>query len=83
MINIQIIVRKHRNLRMPLADQIFSHLVATAEIIRRDIHEIRLAIQISIDRNNTFPVFLTQALQLALCHVTHDQALEIPCDCLL
>ena len=83
MINIQIIVRKHRNLRMPLTDQVFSHLVTTAEIVCRDIHEIRLAIQISIDRNNTFPVFFTQALQLTLCHVTHDQALEIPRDCLL
>ena len=40
MIHIQIIIRKHRDLRVPLLNQILSHLVATAEIIRCNIHKI-------------------------------------------
>ena len=83
MIHIQIIIRKHRDLRVPLLNQILSYLVATAEIIRCNIHKICFAVQIGIDGNHTSAIFFTQASQLRLHQITNDQSLKIPRDRLL
>ena len=83
MVNILIIIRKHRDLRVPLLNQILSHLVAAAEIIRCNIHEICFTVQVRIDGNHAPSVFFAQASQLRLHQITNDQSLKIPRDRLL